>query len=150
MIASPGQIGATGATGAQGAQGANGLRGATGSAGPAGPVGATGADGPQGPQGVPGVSRFEELFGSTKEPAKDGPSRGECALGSILLTAGVTATGLVADGRLLEIAGNEALYAQLGTRFGGDEKSFALPDLRGSAPNGLTYAVCADGYTPGK
>jgi microcystin-dependent protein len=39
-----------------------------------------------------------------------------------------------ADGHLLRIADNTALYSLLGTRFGGDGKTnFALPKLTGSA-----------------
>lgn len=39
------------------------------------------------------------------------------------------------DGQLLPISQNTALFALLGTTYGGDGKStFALPDLRGSAP----------------
>ena len=39
------------------------------------------------------------------------------------------------DGRLLSIAENSALFALLGTTYGGDGVStFALPDLRGRAP----------------
>lgn len=40
-----------------------------------------------------------------------------------------------ADGRLLDIASNSALFSLLGTTFGGDgQNDFALPDLRGRAP----------------
>jgi microcystin-dependent protein len=39
------------------------------------------------------------------------------------------------DGQLLAISQNEALFALLGTTYGGDGRStFALPDLRGRAP----------------
>lgn len=39
------------------------------------------------------------------------------------------------DGRLLSIAANSALFALLGTTYGGDgSKTFALPDLRGRVP----------------
>ena len=39
-----------------------------------------------------------------------------------------------ADGRLMNIVGNEALFAVIGTAFGGDgQTTFALPDLRGRA-----------------
>jgi microcystin-dependent protein len=39
------------------------------------------------------------------------------------------------DGQLLPISQNTALFALLGTTYGGDGKStFALPDLQGSAP----------------
>ena len=61
----------------------------------------------------------------------------------------LTAGGLPADGRLLDIAENEALYWLLGTQYGGDGKTtFALPDLRPITPNGLTYSVCVDGMFP--
>ena len=40
---------------------------------------------------------------------------------------------LEADGRLLPIAQNTALFSILGTRYGGDGRTtFALPDLRGA------------------
>ncbi len=39
------------------------------------------------------------------------------------------------DGTLLAITGNEALYALIGTTYGGDgQTNFALPDLRGRLP----------------
>ena len=39
------------------------------------------------------------------------------------------------DGQLLPISGNEALFAILGTTYGGDGRTdFALPDLRGRVP----------------
>jgi microcystin-dependent protein len=39
------------------------------------------------------------------------------------------------DGQLLAISGNDALFALIGTTYGGDgQNSFALPDLRGRAP----------------
>ena len=45
---------------------------------------------------------------------------------------------LPADGRLLTISQNQALYALLGTKFGGDGRTtFALPDLRGRASVGV-------------
>jgi microcystin-dependent protein len=43
-----------------------------------------------------------------------------------------------ADGRLLPISENEALFFLYGTTFGGDaEQVFALPDLRGRVPIGI-------------
>ena len=38
------------------------------------------------------------------------------------------------DGRSLNIQGNEALYAVIGNIYGGDAKTFKLPDLRGRVP----------------
>jgi microcystin-dependent protein len=44
------------------------------------------------------------------------------------------------DGQQLAIAQHQALFAVIGTRFGGDGKvTFALPDLRGRAPVGNTH-----------
>ena len=41
------------------------------------------------------------------------------------------------DGRTLPIAGNQVLFALLGTQYGGDGKTtFMLPDLRGRIPVG--------------
>ena len=85
-------------------------------------------------------------FGTNASPAATGAGGAQCTLGEVILTAGMTANGatLPADGRLLPISGNAALYSLLGTRYGGDGvTTFALPDLRSAAPNGLTYGVCA-------
>src|SRR5689334_9834147 len=48
------------------------------------------------------------------------------------------------DGQLLPIAQNQALFALLGTTYGGDGRTnFALPDLRGRVPihNGPGYVI---------
>jgi len=43
------------------------------------------------------------------------------------------------NGQLLSIAQNTALFSLIGTIYGGDGRtSFALPDLRGRVPIGLT------------
>jgi microcystin-dependent protein len=48
---------------------------------------------------------------------------------------------LPCDGRTLPIRGNQALFALIGTRFGGDGvQNFALPDLNGRAPVGTGRA----------
>lgn len=50
------------------------------------------------------------------------------------------------DGSLLSIASNTALFALIGTQFGGDGRTtFALPDLRGRVPVG---AGRGDGLSP--
>lgn len=52
------------------------------------------------------------------------------------------------EGQLLQIAQNQALFALLGTQFGGDgQKTFALPKLAGPAPN-LNYCVALEGVFP--
>ncbi len=53
---------------------------------------------------------------------------------SINQSPGFTGNGLPADGRLLPIAQNTALFSLIGTIYGGDgETNFALPDARGRA-----------------
>ena len=48
----------------------------------------------------------------------------------------------IADGRLLTIASNSALFSLLGTTYGGDGRTtFALPDLRGRAVVGAGDTV---------
>jgi len=51
---------------------------------------------------------------------------------------------LPADGRILPIAGNTALFSLIGINFGGDGiTNFALPDLRPFTPKGMQYSICA-------
>jgi len=67
-------------------------------------------------------------------PSRDGGVAGETLLGEVTAFAGNYAPGgwAFADGRLLAIAQNQALFSLLGTSFGGDGRlTFALPDLRG-------------------
>lgn len=54
------------------------------------------------------------------------------------------------DGRLLPINQNQALYALIGSRFGGDGRtSFALPDLQADSPQeGLAYHIAVQGMVP--
>jgi microcystin-dependent protein len=55
------------------------------------------------------------------------------------------------DGRLLPIRQNQALFALLGNRFGGDGKTnFALPKLAPVAPNGPGYFIARDGIFPSR
>ncbi|MFL5832184.1 MAG: phage tail protein [Solirubrobacteraceae bacterium] len=75
----------------------------------------------------------------------------ECTLGQVLLSASPihNADGLPADGQLLHIQKHQALFALLGTTYGGDGKTtFALPDLRLQAPNHMTYSICDEGRFP--
>ena len=60
-------------------------------------------------------------------------------LGDIRLFAGSFAPAgwVICDGRLLPISQNDALYAIVGTTYGGDGiNTFAVPDLRGRLPVG--------------
>jgi microcystin-dependent protein len=55
------------------------------------------------------------------------------------------------DGRSLPINQNTALYALLGDRFGGDQNSFALPNLTGITPlKGLSYLIATRGIFPAR
>ncbi len=61
----------------------------------------------------------------------------EAYLGMIIMYAGIYEPmgWMFCDGRLLQIRENQALFALLGTYYGGDGIStFALPDLRGRVP----------------
>jgi hypothetical protein len=74
----------------------------------------------------------------------------ECFLGEVFLSAGRRAGGTPAAGQILSIGQNTALYSLIENRFGGDvnQNTFALPDLRGQAPDGLTYLICVEGIFP--
>jgi microcystin-dependent protein len=71
-------------------------------------------------------------------------------IGDIILSVNGYGQGaLPADGRLLPIAQNTALFSLLGTNFGGNGTSnFGLPDLRSFAPQGLQYSICVEGIFP--
>jgi hypothetical protein len=87
-------------------------------------------------------------FGANNHPAIAGTGA-PCTVGDVTLTAGTVGNGTPADGRLLNIVGNQVLFATFGTNFGGDGKTtFALPDLRAAAPNGTTYMICTQGVFP--
>jgi MYXO-CTERM domain-containing protein len=67
-------------------------------------------------------------------PSREGGAPSETLVGEIRLFAGNFAPGgfEFADGRLLPINQNQALFSILGTTYGGDGRTtFALPDLRG-------------------
>jgi len=148
LIGPAGPQGAKGDTGATGPAGTPGTAGATG---PAGPTGPQGQQGPQGPSGTdPTADAFVARFGTSTNTAA--AANGEtCTLGQILLTASpaVTAGGVPANGQILSIAQNTAMFSLLGTTYGGNgTTTFALPDLRGLAPNNMTYSICDLGVFP--
>jgi len=145
-----GPQGVPGAAGANGANGTNGAGGATGATGPAGTQGPTGATGAVGPTGAEGGD-LGALFGAgVGYPVVRGKG-GECTLGQVILTAGAVAVGIPANGQLLAISQNEALFSLFGTIYGGDGMTnFALPDLRPMAPNGTIYTICDEGIYPSR
>lgn len=80
-----------------------------------------------------------------------GQTAAACMLGDVHLTASSVASGLPAQGQLLLINQNTALFSLLGTTYGGDGvTTFAVPDLRGLAPAGLTYYICTQGVFPSR
>ena len=143
-----GPTGATGATGPSGAVGPAGPKGDNGPTGPAGPAGPAGPTGPAGPD--PTADAFVSLFGTNTGTAAAG--NGEtCTLGEVLLTASTVANGVPANGQLLPINQNTALFSLLGTTYGGNgTTTFALPDLRAEAPNNMTYSICDEGIFPSR
>jgi len=119
-----------------------GIQGLPGPAGPQGPAGEPGAD--------PVADAHVALFGTDTGNASPSFSV-PCTLGEVLLTASVnhTAGGVAAMGQLLPISQNQALFALLGTSYGGNgQTTFALPDLRAITPNHMTYSICIQGVWP--
>jgi microcystin-dependent protein len=76
----------------------------------------------------------------------------ESFLGQIQLFAlGFVPRGwILCDGSSLPIAHYSAVFALLGTTYGGDGRtSFAVPNLKGKEPiPGLIYCLCLEGVFP--
>jgi hypothetical protein len=148
-----GASGPAGATGPLGASGPGGPTGATGIAGPAGATGPLGASGPTGATGPQGATGVVTGFGTSAAPVMGGGIF-DCVLGEIRLEAAFYSYDQVADGHLLPINQYQALFALLGTRYGGNGiQTFAVPDLRAVTPqsaNGqpLIYTICTEGVFP--
>jgi hypothetical protein len=139
----------------------------TGPEGPAGPQGARGVQGPTGPQGAQGPAGTGAIPANLTKLSNALSTNGVAALGAtyfhsdgcanlnmgdIILSVNGYGTGaLPADGSLLPINGNTALFSLLGTTFGGDGTSnFALPDLRAFAPHGMQFSICTTGLFPSR
>jgi hypothetical protein len=154
-VGPPGTPGTPGATGPAGPVGPPGTPGSTGPAGPTGPKGDTGATGPAGtiPANLTTLSNALStdggvaILGNTRFTY---PATSSCTIGDIVLSVNGYGVGaLPADGRILPIAGNTAVFSLLGTTFGGDgHNNFALPDLRPFAPQNLQYSICVEGIFP--
>jgi len=145
--------------------GAAGPAGPAGPQGEAGPTGPAGVSGPPGPQGLPGLMGLMGPPGPKGDTGPAGSAAGlgqntgnaspgngaECTLGEVLLTASLVANGLPANGQVLQIVDNQALFALIGTIYGGDGRTtFALPDLRSVTPNNMTYSICTAGIFPSR
>lgn len=82
-----------------------------------------------------------------------GGSAGETMIGEIkLVPYNFVPRGFAhASGQLIPIAQNTALFSLLGTQFGGNGvTTFALPDLRGLGPSGMTYIIALGGIFPSR
>src|SRR5271163_735773 len=163
-----GVTGATGSTGATGETGATGSPGSNGATGETGPTGATGATGPAGTNGATGATgsagELTKAEADTLYESKSnfgGPNEGDvieggggaeyCILGEVKLLAGnAYPNGTVpAEGQLLSIASNAALFSLLGTNYGGNGTTdFALPNLRSLGPADTHYVICLQGVFP--
>ena len=142
-----GPQGEQGLEGPMGPEGAQGPAGPQGEEGPAGPQGEQGLEGPEGPQGPAGT---QALFGTDTNQGAAGSGYGG-TLGQIILSATSVVDGLPCNGQILSISQNAALFALIGTKFGGNgTTTFALPDLRDVAPNGLTYSILIQGVFPSR
>ena len=163
---SPGATGEPGPTGPAGATGGGGSTGATGEPGPTGPTGATGSSGTNGATGATGATgeltkaegdyRYElqSSFGGlpSNYTPREGSGGTTCTLGEIKLMAGLLAPvyTALANGHLLSITQNTALFSLLGTTYGGDGvTTFAVPNLEHLAPANTFYVICIAGLFPG-
>jgi len=99
-------------------------------------------------KGSPASDEYIARFGTAVGTAQFGNT--QCVLGEIRLSAGkYTAGGVPANGQLMSINQNIALFSLLGTTYGGNgQTTFALPDLRPVTPNGMTYSICTVGLWP--
>lgn len=145
-------MGATGPIGPAGPAGAIGPAGPAGAAGAQGPAGPTGPAGPEGPTGAAGPSGTTGILGSNNiNFFTEGGAGAQCTIGAVILNVAVEYPGnyLPADGRILPIASNTALFSLIGINYGGNgTTNFALPDLRSAAPNNTQYLICVSGIFP--
>ncbi|MCW5890556.1 MAG: tail fiber protein, partial [bacterium] len=167
-----GDLGPTGATGPAGDAGPTGPTGVTGETGPTGATGAGGEIGPTGPTGATGAvdtsnlytkaesdalylpqARFDSL--SLVAPSTGTSTSGQfgvgCSVGELIPFAGdYPPTGtLFAHGQTLLIDNYQALFAVIGTLYGGDgATTFALPNLWQLGPGGTNWLICVLGVFP--
>jgi len=59
---------------------------------------------------------------------------------------------LLCNGQTLSIGQNQALFALIGTTYGGDgQTTFSLPNLNaGALQQGLNYMICVNGIFPSR
>lgn len=95
------------------------------------------------------------LFGTGTQDTTMGLNAGavDCYLGQIQLTANTYPPPgyMFAAGQTLAISQYQALFALLGTNYGGNGTStFRVPDLRKQAPGGTAYVLCHHGVYPSR
>ena len=92
------------------------------------------------------------VFGSNSLSFSQASGSGAtCTIGSITLNASSQYPDnyLPADGRLLSISTDPALFSLIGINYGGNGTSnFALPNLTSAAPNNTQYLICTSGIFP--
>lgn len=97
----------------------------------------------------PGWSDYADARFGTDTTYANPANGANCTIGQVILSAGVRGVGLVANGQMLSIAQNTALFSLIGTTYGGNgQTNFALPNLTSAAPYELTYTICAAGIFP--
>ena len=172
----PGPQGPAGATGLMGPAGPIGPAGPTGATGPQGPQGEAGPAGegldPAWKTSVDSQLGINQQWNTTAESRYStysewrdhfrdateatqthggGATPVDCYIGEIRLGAANFAYGTPAEGQTLPIAQNQALFALLGTTYGGNGvTTFQLPDLRPVTPDNMVYSICTDGIWPSR
>jgi hypothetical protein len=119
------------------------------------PIAGTAADSAKLGGQSPSAFAAADLFGSPASLSQGVNADPSCVFGEIKLYAGTPPDNVrLADGSVLSISQNDALFAVLGTTYGGDGvQTFALPDLRGAEPKGrgsagVNYYICVSGVFP--
>jgi Phage Tail Collar Domain len=99
-------------------------------------------------------TRLNQRFYSGTQTQTSGAAGGnDDYLGQIYLTAAqFPPPGTAfADGQIMSISQNTALFSLLGTSYGGNgQTTFALPDLRNEAPAGTNYVIALYGIYPSR
>jgi hypothetical protein len=107
------------------------------------------------------TNEINQQLGGTRDLTNDFSGSGDCLIGEVKLFAGnFPPSGFAAaQGQLLPVSSNDALFSILGTTFGGDGRTtFALPDLRAVEPNSfgggqsddVNYIICTAGIYPSR
>ncbi len=90
---------------------------------------------------VGGVLTMAVISASSKPQPVEHPVSSEAYIGEVFAFAGsfCPRNFVSCDGKLLDIANNQALFAIIGNSYGGDGKTnFAVPNLKGRTPVGMT------------